>query len=78
MVDVTVIPPDTSAESDRTVLEALYDATDGRYWFNRTNWKTSAPLEDWYGVRTDDDGRVTYLDLQQNNLNGPIPTELAS
>ena len=75
-MDVTVTPPDTSAETDRAGLEALFDATGGSNWLRSTNWKTSAPLEDWYGVRTDAAGRVTYLALRQNNLSGPIPTEL--
>ena len=31
-------------------MEALYDATGGASWTNNTNWKTSAPLSEWYGV----------------------------
>ena len=64
------------ASSDRGVLEALYDATGGPGWANGTNWKTGAPLEDWYGVATGPDGRVTALYLGQNWLTGPLPPEL--
>ncbi len=63
--------------SDRAVLEALYDATGGANWTDNTNWKTSAPLDEWYGVTTDADGRVTELDLYDNGLSGPLPFELA-
>ena len=65
-----------NAESDRRVLEALYDATNGAGWTVNTNWKTSAPLDDWHGVSTDDDGRVRRLRLDHNGLTGPIPGPL--
>ena len=61
------------AESDQRVLEALYDATGGPGWTDNTNWKTSAPLGDWHGVSTDDDGRVSRLSLGDNGLTGSIP-----
>ena len=31
----------------------------------------------WYGVTTDNTGRVTRLDLSNNNLMGTIPAELS-
>ena len=36
--------PTGSAEPDRTVLEALYNATDGPNWFNNENWLSDRPL----------------------------------
>ena len=63
-------------QNDREVLEVLYDSTGGANWTNRTNWKTSAPLGEWYGVTTDTAGRVTELDLSGNELTGPIPAAL--
>ena len=62
--------------SDREVLEALYDATGGTQWWRRDGWLTEAPLEDWHGVKTDDDGRVFELALYGNNLRGRAPAEL--
>ena len=64
------------AASDRAALEALYDATGGDGWTNRTNWKTASVPGDWHGVTTDADGRVTGLDLHRNGLAGPLPSEL--
>ena len=64
--------------SDREVLVALYEATDGANWINSRNWLTDAPLGDWYGVDTDASGRVVALDLFGNNLAGPIPPELGN
>ena len=67
-----------SIATDRVALEALYDATDGPNWTDSTNWKTNAPLGEWLAVRTDTDGRVTELRLENNGLAGQIPTELGS
>ncbi len=67
-----------SVATDRAALVALYDATGGSTWTNSTNWKTDAPLGEWYGVTTGADGRVTRLDLRENTLTGPIPDALGS
>ena len=63
------------AASDRAVLEAFYRATGGPNWTDSTNWLSGAPLGEWHGVTTDT-GRVTELDLRQNNLSGAIPAAL--
>ena len=62
--------------SDRDILIALHEATGGPSWRNGGNWLTDAPLEEWFGVRADADGRVVSLDLRLNGLKGPIPREL--
>ena len=67
-----------TAATDRAALEALYDATGGANWTDSTNWKTDAPLGDWFGVTTDADGRGTVLSLGGNGLTGPIPASLGS
>ena len=59
-----------NAASDRAALEALYDATGGPGWTDSTNWKTSAPIGEWFGVSTDAAGRVTGLNLGENALTG--------
>ena len=67
-----------NAASDRAALEALYDATGGPGWTDSTNWKTSAPIGEWFGVSTDAAGRVTRLELPGNGLTGPIPDALGN
>ena len=62
--------------TDRDVLEILYDSTDGDNWLRNTNWKSTAPLDDWWGISTDSSGRVATIVLYTNNLSGSIPAEL--
>ena len=64
-----------SVETDREALVALYNATDGR---GLATWLSDAPLSEWDGVKTDDDGRVIKLDLNYKDLSGEIPPELGS
>ena len=58
----------------REELGKLYDALGGPGWANSENWGTDAPLDEWYGVTTDEDGRLTELDLSDNGLEGAIPS----
>ena len=64
-------PPAT----DRDVLVALYYATNGADWWNKTNWLSDNDLSTWYGVGVSNE-RVTYLNLEKNNLTGMIPAAL--
>ena len=52
--------------TDRAALVALYHATGGPDWLKNDNWLSEAALDQWYGVATDDSGRVTALDLHEN------------
>ena len=74
----SILPSPTSAATDREALVALYDATDGDNWRENANWLSSAPLEDWYGVKTDSDGRVVEVSLWLNKLEGYLPSELGN
>ena len=73
---VTIIDPGTVLMTDREVLEALYEASGGPDWSDRTNWLSGAPLGEWFGVDTDSNGRVTSLALPGNGLSGGIPPAL--
>ena len=68
----------SATTDDNAALVALYNATDGPNWTNNTNWMSDVPIGEWYGVETDEDGRVTELDLGDNNLAGFIPAEIAN
>ena len=67
-----------SAETDREALVALYNATGGENWDGSDTWLSDAPLGEWSGVTTNDDGRVTQLYLRVYGLSGEIPPELGN
>ena len=69
--------PEDSAE-DRAVLVELYNSTGGANWADNTNWLSDEPMREWHGVTTDDEGRVSVLTLDENQLSGEIPTELGN
>ena len=68
--------PAQSDDPDRVALIALYNSAGGPSWTNNDNWLSDAPIGKWYGVTTDDTGRVIILDLMENQLSGEIPEEL--
>ena len=63
-------------ETDRDVLEILYDRARGSAWAEGTNWLSDEPLSEWAGVETDDSGRVVGLSLRGNNVRGPIHSSI--
>ena len=65
-----------NAVPDRDELVEFHEATGGPNWHNDTDWLSHAPLDNWHGVDTVMDDRVTVLELPSNNLSGPIPTVL--
>ena len=76
VADATVPPVlgPTSAETYKDALLAIFDATDGDYWDVSSTWAGHAPMGEWAGVTTDEDGRVVELDV---NLGGAeIPPEV--
>ncbi len=65
-----------SLETDSLALVALYNATNGPGWTDNTNWLTGS-VDTWYGVGVNG-GRVEQLSLTNNNLSGPLPTEIGN
>ena len=69
-------PSDTPCgESDRENLEKFYEATGGENWLEKEYWNSEEPLDQWFGVGTDEDGEVISLRLEENNLSGDMPTK---
>ena len=63
------------ASQDRVALVHFYNATGGGSWKSNTNWG-SDNLSEWDGVTTDGKGRVTEINLSDNNLRGNMPASL--
>ena len=74
----TATTPADSSDTERTALTALFDATGGHDWKTNDGWLSDGPIDQWHRVATDENGRVTELDLSGNQLNGEIPTELGN
>ena len=67
-----------TAPSDIEALTALYNATNGKGWTHSTNWLQGDPCGNkWHGITCNPEGRVIYILLYTNNLNGRIPPEIA-
>ena len=71
-ITITVMGPDL----EREALVQLFNSTDGPNWTNKGGWLSEGPLASWYGVSTNEIGRVTRLILHENNLRGTLISEL--
>lgn len=58
-------------------LLALFNRTNGPEWTYSSYWNTATAVDGWYGVMVTG-GQVTEIDLEGNNLSGPIPPELGN
>ena len=67
----------TQPSVDRAKLVALYQAAGGAEWIASTGWLSHAPISEWFGVETDEEGLVTELNLPFNELEGRIPAAIA-
>lgn len=59
-----------SASAETQTLIEFYKSTNGDSWTNNTNWCSKKPLNEWYGIKVDNSGAVTSIDLSNNNLTG--------
>ena len=62
--------------SDRQILELIYNSTGGPEWseYNQDGWLVEEDLNDWHGVKVNEEGRVIELRLEQPK--GIIPAEI--
>ncbi|MCY4157030.1 MAG: Ig-like domain-containing protein [Gammaproteobacteria bacterium] len=73
IVDRPVAPGPSESAADRAALVAFYESAGGDNWVNRSNWLSDAPISEWHGVWVDpQSGRVVNIDLNNNNLEGPV------
>ena len=59
--------------SEKDALVAIYNSTQGNQWNN--TWDINTSIENWYGVVVKDN-KVVELNLQFNNLNGKLPSNI--
>ena len=71
---------------DWKALKALYENTNGENWINNTGWEVvkfnippdNCDLNKLAGVGLDNSGKVDFLNLSYNGLNGDIPAEIGN
>ena len=62
-----------SDHPDYAALEALYNATNGDWWWENTNWLTEEPISTWHGITVNENNRVSELNLEWTGLSGSLP-----
>ena len=63
--------------ADREALIAFHQEAGGSYWAEAWDWlNPDVSLGAWHGVEVNDDGRVTKIALQSNNLTGKLSPAL--
>ena len=73
---IPIYVPGMDTDPERVALITLYNAAGGPNWTNNTNWLSEDSLGTWHGITVDDDGRVTRIELANNQLSGTIPPEM--
>lgn len=66
----------TLVDKQRQALVDLYRSAGGEQWKRSDNWCTDAPMDEWYGVTTDEKGSVTEVYLPSNGLQGTLPDNI--
>lgn len=66
---------------DFGALLDLFNSTNGSNWTNKSGWEDGAAGTDcdpcdWFGITCNGNGRVTSINLNTNNLNGPLPASI--
>jgi len=67
---------------DVAAVRSLYVSTNGRNWLNNINWnwmKGDPCSSQWHGITCstiNSERRIVEIDLEHNNLDGTIPTDI--
>lgn len=62
---------------DSLALVDLYNSTNGSGWNHNNNWLTKKPVSKWFGI-TVENNFVKTINLEYNNLNGPLPQSIGN
>jgi hypothetical protein len=67
-----------SSKNEKDALLNLYASAYGQYWQPKVNWLEEADIAKWDGITTNEQNKVTEINLAQRNLTGTIPSILTS
>ncbi len=63
-------------QAEKDALIVLYNATGGPNWIN--TWDLNSSVDSWYGVRLNNSGNIESIELNNNGLEGVIPSEIGN
>ena len=63
-------------DQEREVLLDIYEATNGKQWYNKAAWNSSTSHCAWYGITCHNNTYVKTIVLAYNNLDGSLPSNL--
>jgi hypothetical protein len=87
MLALTTVLKAQVSEQEFQALKALYNATGGNNWTNRTGWEninTTATKDDvttaWAGIEIIEDGHIIEITFhnEKNNISGQLPPEIGN
>ena len=64
--------------TDQEILVKIYEAMNGPNWkgAENENWLSDKPIEEWSGVKVNDEGRVIELRIKGDSVRGFFPAEI--
>ncbi|ANQ50135.1 hypothetical protein MY04_2767 [Flammeovirga sp. MY04] len=79
----------SDSHKDKLALYKLYESAGGSNWWIKNEqgvfeipesqqWSMDNDLDNWFGVSTNSEGRVTSIDLYNTNLIGYLPEEIGN
>lgn len=63
---------------EREALVDFYKMTNGDGWKNNSGWCSEKPVSSWYGISTDNQGKVIAINMDRNNLIGRFPEKIGN
>ncbi len=63
-------------QSECEALVTLYSALNGANWFDQGGWLSGSDPNEWNGISVSNDGHVTEITLELNNISGELPSEI--
>ena len=64
-------------DSQRQALIDFYQTTNGDNWTNNEGWNGEVGTEcSWFGITCDDEENIKWIELEENNLSGEIPSSI--
>lgn len=75
LISLPFLANSQTRQADSLILVDVYNQLNGPNWNDPENWLSSLPLDEWKGIRVEND-RVTKFEIIQQNAVGPFPNQI--